>query len=838
MTASLTSDDLWLASTTQKAERAFAAAEATADRLVWLRELARLRGGRTFPPGGVDLSASERSHLGRFGLALAQDGAVRILDEDLSDIAPDLRSALQIDIAARGGVLPAPPDAALLRLTSHDAYRSRTQKAAAQSILTLPGAANLMVSMPTGAGKSLLFQLPILWRRETEPGACAIVIVPTIALAEDHQRTLSAIPGLETCRALSGSTPMAERAEVLARFRNGDIPLLLLSPEAAFGTARADLLQCALPPEAPDKYGQTGRLIAVFIDEAHIIESWGRSFRPDFQRLPALVRDLRVRNPALNTILLSATLTPAARTVLRADYGGEAWGEIHAEVPRYQFDLSAAAFPDEASRSEALLRLVDRAPRPAVIYTTRVEHAESLHDHLRQSRGYRRLAHFTGAISSASERRRIVEDWARGDLDLVIATSAFGLGVDKSDVRAVIHACLPEGAPRWYQEVGRASRDGHQGLGVMLWIAKGDRGFRRPSRRTEEDSFQSDEDDAESMAGGGWLSRDLAEARWTALLRAAKADGRDPETGALRLILPLDAARDGLDARYTGERNRGWNRSLLNLLQRQGALTVEAEAPTSEDLPTHWPAAIALEGLLDPLDRSAWEAAWDVVFRGRDREVAQARNDLHEFIAIVRRGDRECLLRGAYRLMEPDAAAEPCGRCPACRARGRPVPIALQPRGAEFAWPLRQGSGAALPRGVLLIAPEGDRQRLIERLAQAGVEQVIAAESEAAQIAHRLAQTPARLGLVQAAEDFLAREGVVPDLPTALLPPAQASLAPWLRELNRLARSRPHQTFLLVADPHQRIEGRMLHQIASQHAPYDEAMLDSFAAPPPIGDIH
>lgn len=823
------SDRDWLAAAKSQAATSFAIASALGDRLALLRELARLSGGRTALPEGVALSEAETNALRRFGLGATDDGGVRILDEDLDHIAPGLSQSLVIDKAERGGVRTAVADAFLLRLTPHRIYRSRTQKAAVQSILTMPDGGSFMVSMPTGAGKSLLFQAPVLWWRQMNPGACAFVIVPTIALAEDHQRTLQAIPGLEASRAISGATPPEERAQILMQFRNGEVPILLMSPEAAFNSARGDLLQAALSSASPQKYGQQGQLTAVFIDEAHIIETWGRSFRPDFQRLPALVAALRANNPALKTVLLSATLTPAARSVLRADYGSGAWAELHAEIPRYQFDLAANGFADQDTRNQALLELIDRAPRPAIVYTTRVDHADDLFQQLTTTRGYARAALFTGALSNADARRVIVEQWAKGDLDLVVATSAFGLGVDKSNVRAVIHACLPEGASRWYQEVGRASRDGHQGLGVTLWVKKPKTPPARRRSNAEEDWFVSDEDDAQSMAGGGWLSRDVAEGRWKALLKGATSEGHDADTGDVRLTLPLDAAREGLDPRYTGERNRGWNRSLLNLLQRQGAIIIEADTPSKEDLPVHWRAIVRRSGLLDPRSKT-WSSEWDTIFVGRDREAGQARNELREFTFLLGSQNRECLLIGAYRLIEPDSPVAPCGRCPACRDKGLSPPIGLQPRAADFAWPRHDAWRSELPKGPVLVAPGGDDQtRLLRRLLATGVQQFVASEADTQAIVEDLQTLGADLGFVQAAEPWLRRDGVLPDLPTAFLPPSSGDLGPWLREIRHAASTQPNQTFVLVADPYRRVDNQLLHQVASPHAPYNEASLDNFA---------
>src|SRR3546814_11584155 len=120
-------------------------------------------------------------------------------------------------------------------------------------------------------------------------------------------------------RALTGDLKGRDRDDLLNEFRRGEIPILLLSPEIALGAARDVLLEAATPAGA--KYASLkANLRTLVIDEAHIVESWGRSFRPDFQRLPALVAELRPLNPYLNVLFLSAILPPAARHVLRPPY--------------------------------------------------------------------------------------------------------------------------------------------------------------------------------------------------------------------------------------------------------------------------------------------------------------------------------------------------------------------------------------------------------------------------------------------------------------------------------------------------------------------------------------
>ena len=524
-----------------------------------MRSLVRLLDGRLgLEQEGMELSDEEVGLLPRFGLALTGDGNVLRYRSELEPVK-GLEAALRLDTRSRKAFETATADGILLRLTPHLAYRSRAQKAAVRALLTQPLGSGLMVNMPTGSGKSLLFQLAARVGREREKGACVVVITPTIALALDHARTLQSMEGLEASRALTGDTPPAQARAIVDAFRRGEVPILLLSPEKVMSQAfREHLVEAAR--SGSEFLGLDARLTHLFVDEAHIVESWGRSFRPDFQRLPGLLAELRGVNSEVRAVLLSATLTPAAREVLRASWRvrGE-WLEVDARTPRYEHDIVVASFKEPSVRAEVLDCVVDRIPRPAIVYTTEVAHAAGLFKRLKTERGYRRVALFTGD-TPADERHRIVQGWSGNAYDLVVATSAFGMGIDNADVRSVVHACLPESPARWYQEIGRAARDHGQGLAVCLFTDR-------------NGDPRSDVSQAFRLATHGWLTRELAKTRWSALIDGASNSRW--EAGRRRLTLNLDAVREGLASRKT-DYNRDWNMALLTLMQRASVIEVLA----------------------------------------------------------------------------------------------------------------------------------------------------------------------------------------------------------------------------------------------------------------------
>ncbi|MEO7035331.1 MAG: DNA topoisomerase 3 [Polyangiaceae bacterium] len=300
---------------------------------------------------------------------------------------------------------------------------------------------DVLLVMPTGAGKSLCYQLPGLAR-----GGTTLVVSPLIALMEDQVTRLQSL-GLRAERIHSGR-PRLESRQVCADYIAGALDYLFIAPER-LGVAGFPEWLARRP------------LGLIAIDEAHCISQWGHDFRPDYrllgQRLPLL-------RPA-PVVALTATATPTVQKdiVAQLGLGGKARQFIHG-FRRHNLALETLEVAPKERAGRALQWLSHAERLPAIVYAPTRKAAETVADVLASK--HRAQAYHAGL--PAQVRERVQADFLAGKLDVVVATVAFGMGVDKADIRTVLHLALPGSVEGYYQEIGRAGRDGKPSRTVLM----------------------------------------------------------------------------------------------------------------------------------------------------------------------------------------------------------------------------------------------------------------------------------------------------------------------------------------------------------------------------------
>jgi DNA topoisomerase-3 len=305
---------------------------------------------------------------------------------------------------------------------------------------------NVLLVMPTGAGKSLCYQLPGVAR-----GGTTLVVSPLIALMEDQAGKLNA-QGFRAARIHSGMAREDSR-ETCRAYLRGDLDFLFIAPERLRVPGFADLLARKAPS-----------LLA--IDEAHCISQWGHDFRPDYRML----RDRLPRSPETPIVALTATATKAVQRDILEQLGiRDAITSIHG-FRRTNLRVEVVEATPRHRDAIASSLLTEAGRLPAILYAPTRKHADALAAEL--ARSFRAAAYHAGL--DAQRRDRVQTAFLRGELDVIVATIAFGMGIDKSDVRTIIHLASPSTIESYYQEIGRAGRDGLPSLAIMLSSA-GDR---------------------------------------------------------------------------------------------------------------------------------------------------------------------------------------------------------------------------------------------------------------------------------------------------------------------------------------------------------------------------
>lgn len=318
--------------------------------------------------------------------------------------------------------------------------------------------------LPTGTGKSLCYQVPAL-SRYVRTGALSIVISPLVALMEDQVKGLRE-RGIEGCAAINGLLSMPERADVLDRVRLGDIGILLIAPEQLRNKSVRKVL--------------AQRDIGAWIfDEAHCLSKWGQDFRPDYRYVARFIRESADASPDRQLPLIQC-LTATAKPEVVADIVGHFRDRLGVELTVFnggskrdnlEFDVINTTALEKFDRLADLIEreLPAGTPGGAIAYCATRQQTEDLAQFLRE-KGLAAAPYH--AKLSPETKKDTQKAFITGELRVIAATNAFGMGIDKPDVRLVVHADIPGSLENYLQEAGRAGRDRADARCVLLYSAE------------------------------------------------------------------------------------------------------------------------------------------------------------------------------------------------------------------------------------------------------------------------------------------------------------------------------------------------------------------------------
>jgi ATP-dependent DNA helicase RecQ len=477
-----------------------------------------------------------------------------------------------------------------------------------------------LLVMPTGSGKSAVYQVPALLL-----DGPTVVVSPLIALQRDQVAALTGRLGAGEAVQANSSLSERARGEAFAALAAGDVEFFFLAPEQL---GKPDVLD-AIAEAKPSLF---------VVDEAHCISSWGHDFRPDYLRLGAVIE--RLGSPRV--LALTATASPPVRDEIVARLRLRDPEIIVRGFDRPNLRLSVESFRDDDQKREAVVLRAMGEPKPGIVYTATRKSAEALAQAM-SDYGIAAAAYHAGM--RAVDRSAVQDGFLDGSVDVVVATTAFGMGIDKAEVRFVLHAEVADSVDSYYQEVGRAGRDGEPAEAVL---------FYRPE--------------------------DLG-------LRKFFASGAPDET-ALQKVATLVHHADGpVDATVLAEEmdvSASRLAGLVNLLEEAGAVTVE---PTG---------AVEVSDEVSPAEAAA-----------RAAEVAESHRRVEKSRIEMMRGYAETTgCRRQYLLAYfGESYGSECGNCDTCEA-GTAM---AQPDVADSPYPLQSRvAHASWGQGVVM-RYEGDR---------------------------------------------------------------------------------------------------------------------------------
>ncbi|MFI1926106.1 RecQ family ATP-dependent DNA helicase [Streptomyces sp. NPDC020377] len=466
---------------------------------------------------------------------------------------------------------------------------------------------DVLAVMPTGAGKSAVYQVPAVLL-----GGPVLVVSPLIALQRDQMQSLLGSGALRAA-AINSAQRRSDNETAWARISASSVDVVFLAPEQLAKPDVTDRLAAVRP-----------RLLVV--DEAHCVSSWGHDFRPDYLRL----RHARERLGNPPVLALTANAAAPVRRDIAERLGMNDPVEIVAGFDRPNIHLDVSTFQDGAAKERFVVERAAVEEKPGIVYAGTRRAADSIAEQL-SDLGLSAASYHAGR--PAAERGRTQDRFSSGELDVVVATSAFGMGIDKANVRFVLHASVPGSLDAYYQEIGRAGRDGAPARAILAY---------RPQDLGLQRFFAAGAPDADALRRV-----------------AGRLRGEEGAVGATRLRADCDLGATALSA-------------VLNLLEEAGAVR------TGRDGSRFTGAAGTVGASADDDVDAAVQSALAV--HATHRKLEQSRVDMMRGYAETTDCRRRFLL-GYF----GESVPVPCGACGNCTG---PV--------AEFAaWPRRERSETA-----------------------------------------------------------------------------------------------------------------------------------------------